>query len=129
MVTRIEAALKACNGDRFASLARLYLSYRFYSIISTGFVLGKEKSRTGTPDKFIPIGDFYIYSEVTSQEKGIFGKLKADISHCFNQTDIPKEKIVKIILICNSEIPPKEYEKLNLHKNSLRSEERRVGKE
>ena len=119
MVTRIEAALKECNGDRFASLARLYLSYRFYSIISTGFVLGKEKSRTGTPDKFIPIGDFYIYSEVTSQEKGIFGKLKADISHCFNQTDIPKEKIVKIILICNSEIPPKEYEKLNLHKNSL----------
>src|SRR5690606_19973596 len=99
MITRIEAALKECNGDKFANLARLYLAYRYDSVISSGFVVGKEKSKKGTPDNFMPLGDFYIYNEITTQEKKIFDKLKSDISDCFEQKDIPIEKIVKIILI------------------------------
>ncbi len=119
MITRIEAALKECNGDKFANLARHYLAYRYDSVISSGFVVGKEKSKKGTPDNFMPLGDFYIYNEITTQEKKIFDKLKSDISDCFEQKDIPIEKIVKIILICNSEIPPKKYEELSLYKNTF----------
>jgi len=32
MITGIEAALKACNEDKFVNLARLYLAYKYHPI-------------------------------------------------------------------------------------------------
>ncbi|WP_299122993.1 hypothetical protein [uncultured Winogradskyella sp.] len=122
MITRIEAALKECNGDVFANLSRQYLVYRYSHVFPTGFVLGKEKSKIGTPDNFIPIGDYYIYNEITTKTDNILSKLKADISHCFKQTDVPKDGIVKIILICNSVIDVSDYDDLKKHLSTYSKE-------
>lgn len=120
MITAIEQALQRCNPDKFANLCRLYLAYRFPIINATGLVIGKEKSKKGTPDNFIPDSDNYIFNEVTTiDKKQLIEKLKGDISHCFNQKDIPKDKIVRIILICNQEITTKIQEELNLYKNEI----------
>jgi len=121
MLTQIEQALLRCNGDIFADLCRQYLSYRYNTVFSSGFVKGKEKSKKGTPDNFIPFKDYFIFNEVTTQEQKLQEKLKKDIKHCFAQKDIPKERIVKIILICNSEISPLLAKELVDYKNSLYS--------
>ena len=101
MITKIEDSLRQCNGDVFANLSRQYLVYRYSHVFPTGFVLGKEKSKIGTPDNFIPVGDYYIFNEITTKADDTMVKLKADIGHCFSQKVIPQEKIIKIILICN----------------------------
>ena len=69
MITAIEQALQRCNPDKFANLCRLYLAYRFPIINATGLVIGKEKSKKGTPDNFIPDSDNYIFNEVTTIDK------------------------------------------------------------
>ncbi len=122
MITEIEQRLLSCNGDKFANLCRLYLSYRYEIVNSTGFVLGKEKSKKGTPDTFIPVKDFYIFNEITTTDrKRLIPKLKKDIEHCFKQKDINADKIAKIILICNSKISVLDQEVLNEHKNTINS--------
>lgn len=120
MITAIEQALQRCNPDKFANLCRLYLAYRFPIINATGLVIGKGKSKKGTPDNFISDGDNYIFNEVTTiEKKQLIEKLKGDIRHCFNQKDISQDKIVRIILICNQEITTKIQEELNLYKNEI----------
>ena len=122
MITLIEQKLSGCNADKFANLCRLYLSYKYEIINSTGFVLGKEKSKKGTPDNFIPIKDFYIFNEITTTDiKRLLPKLKLDIEHCFKQSDVPSGKILKILLICNNKITTAIQEELNKHKNSFSS--------
>ncbi|CAL2105500.1 conserved hypothetical protein [Tenacibaculum sp. 190524A02b] len=118
MLTQIEDRLKQCNGDIFANICRQYLSYEYKSILASGFVLGKEKSKKGTPDNFIPYNDYYVFNEVTTVEKDLIKKLEKDINHCFVQKDIPIEKISKIVLICNSKIDPKYYHRLSEFKNT-----------
>ncbi|TXE06110.1 hypothetical protein FUA26_14105 [Seonamhaeicola algicola] len=121
MLTQIEQALIRCNSDKYANLCRLYLSYRYNNVIPTGFVLGKEKSKKGTPDNFIPIEDYYIFNEVTTQKERLKSKLKKDIEHCFKQEDIPKQKIVKIILMCNSEVSASLFNELSEYKNTFQN--------
>lgn len=117
MLTQIENALKQCNGDIFANICRQYLSYEYKSVLASGFVLGKEKSKKGTPDNFIPYKGYYIFNEITTVEKDLINKLKKDIQHCFVQKDIPSKKISKVILICNSKVSPNEYHELSEFKN------------
>ncbi|WP_435416638.1 hypothetical protein [Polaribacter aestuariivivens] len=121
MITRIEKELLICNEDKFANLCRLYLAFQYNIVHSSGFALGKEKSKAGIPDNFIAVKDFYIFNEITTQEKGLVGKLKKDISDCFNQNSIPNDKILKIILICNSKISPKIDKELKEYKNKIDS--------
>ena len=120
MITSIEQALLSCNPDKFANICRLYLGYRYPIVNPTGLVVGKEKSKKGTPDNFISDNDSYIFSEITTIEKNqLVPKLKKDIEHCFNQNDISSDKIIRIILICNQEITTKIQEELNDHKNLI----------
>lgn len=119
MITQIEQALLRCSGDKFANISRLYLSYKYELVYSTGFVKGKEKSKKGTPDNFVLFKDYYIYNEITTQETRLDEKLKKDIAHCFKQKDIPINRILKIVLICNGEITPKLLEDLTNYKNNI----------
>ncbi|REG99796.1 nSTAND3 domain-containing NTPase [Flavobacterium aquicola] len=120
MITSIEQALLSCNPDKFANICRLYLGYRYPIVNPTGLVVGKEKSKKGTPDNFISDNDSYIFSEITTIDKNqLVPKLKKDIEHCFNQNDVSSDKIIRIILICNQEITTKIQEELNEHKNSI----------
>lgn len=124
MITEIEHKLKIINSDKFANIARLYLSYRFDHVLSTGFALGQEKSKRGIPDNFIPLPNgHYCYNEITTiQQEKLKAKLKKDITNCFEQENIPKEKIDQIILICNRKIDSKLYDELTTHKNKYRPE-------
>lgn len=120
MITLIEQKLASCNGDKFANLCRLYLAYKYDIVNSSGFVLGKEKSKKGTPDNFIPCKDFYIFNEITTTDKKrLLPKLKQDIEHCFKQQDVPAEKILRIILMCNNKITTAIQEELNAYKNTI----------
>lgn len=120
MITAIEQALQRCNPDKFASLCRLYLAYRFPIVNATGLVVGKEKSKKGTPDNFIPDGDYFIFNEVTTiDKKELVKKLKNDVKHCFAQKDIPIASISKIILICNQEITTIIHKEISDYKNTF----------
>lgn len=123
MITEIENKLNTINEDKFANIARLYLSYRFNNVLSTGFALGQEKSKRGIPDNFIPLqNEYYSFNEITTvQQKDLKAKLSKDITDCFEQKDIPKEKIAQIILICNRKVSPKLYDELINHKNDYSS--------
>lgn len=123
MITEIEDKLNTINEDKFANVARLYLSYRFNNVLSTGFALGQEKSRRGIPDNFIPLqNEYYCFNEITTvQQKDLKAKLSKDITDCFEQKHIPKEKIAQIILICNRKVNPKLYDELINHKNDYSS--------
>jgi len=101
MVTQIEHKLTTINGDDFAVLCRQYLNFKYSFVYPTGLVVGKDKSRKGTPDTFIPVGDYYLFVEITTKTGDILTKLKSDISHCFSQNDVPKEKIIKVVLMFN----------------------------
>jgi Holliday junction resolvasome RuvABC ATP-dependent DNA helicase subunit len=120
MITAIEQALTRCSADRFANLSRIYLGYRYPIVNATGFVVGKEKSKKGTPDNFIPDGDRYIFNEVTTINKSeLIAKLKKDVKHCFTQKDIPIPDISKIILICNEEITTAIHKEILDYKNTF----------
>jgi hypothetical protein len=60
MITVLEQALQRCNPDKFANLCRLYLANSFPIVNGTGLVDGKEKSKKGTPDNFMPDELFYF---------------------------------------------------------------------
>lgn len=119
MISEIENKLLSINEDKFANLARLYLSYRFPFVYPTGSALGQEKSRTGTPDNFIPLGKrYFAYNEITTvTQNKLKAKLKRDIDSCFKQEDIPIGKIAKLILICNRVVGVKLYMDIEQHIN------------
>lgn len=120
MITAIEQALTRCNPDRFANLCRMYLGYKYPIVNATGFVVGMEKSKKGTPDNFIPSGDRFIFNEVTTINKSeLIAKLKKDVKHCFTQKDIPIPGISKIILICNQEITTAIHKEILDYKNTF----------
>lgn len=123
MITEIESKLNTINEDKFANVARLYLSYRFNNVLSTGFALGQEKSKKGIPDNFIPLqNSYYCFNEITTvQQIGLKKKLTKDLIDCFEQNEIDKEKIAQIILICNRKVSPKLYEELLNYKDKYSS--------
>jgi hypothetical protein len=87
-------------------------------------VVGKEKKKKGTPDNFIPDGDYFIFNEVTTIDKKEFvKKLKDDVKHCFTQKDIPIASISKIILICNQEITAIIHKEISDYKNTFQKTE------
>jgi DNA-directed RNA polymerase subunit F len=118
MITQIEHKLTTINGDDFAVLCRQYLNFKYPFVYPTGLVVGKDKSRIGTPDTFIPIEDYYLFVEITTKTENVLTKLKNDISHCFSQNDVPKEKIVKVILMFNGVHDTVKHEELKTHLSS-----------
>lgn len=103
----IENALIAINGDKFQELSDAYLIHKNtnYSLFSrTGSVIGKQKSKTGTPDSFkvLPNGKFIFVEYSTNISKGVT-KLIEDVEKCLDveKTTIKHEEIEEIILCIN----------------------------
>lgn len=119
MLTRIQQALIAINGDKFSKICQQYLSYQYDSVMAPGFVLAKEKSKPGTPDILIALENTYVMCEVTTQADGLEKKLQKDIDHCLIQDGIPMSKILKVILFCNSKVPPALHSTLQDYKNEI----------
>jgi hypothetical protein len=120
-IQEIENALVAINEAKFQDFCNSFFFWKGYDFItSTGSVIGKEKTRKGTPDSYIPTNnDEYIFIEYTTQErlgeaKSFFEKLDKDIDHCFNEdkSKIKNNQIKKVILCFTEKLKVDEYDEL-----------------
>lgn len=111
IINKIEVALQQINDAIFQELCNQYLVrlYNLHSLTPTGSVIGKEKTRKGTPDTFfVDDQGGYVFVEYTTQQQSVgsrsfFSKIQEDISKCLDpqKTKIPVEQIHKII-VCHT---------------------------
>ena len=88
IISRIENALLQIDGALFQELCNRYLYYIYNpnSINPVGSVIGKEKTRKGTPDTFFvnPEGKFtfieYTTKERLGNSKSLFEKTRYGVS-------------------------------------------------
>lgn len=104
-VNQIQNALLEIEGGKFQKLCDAFLKAKgFGAINSIGSVIGKDKTRTGTPDTFIRQTDQkLIFVEYTTQQKGTAIKFTDDLNKCFDvgKTGVPLTDISQIVF-CHS---------------------------
>lgn len=108
-LNQIQNELKAIDSAKFQKLGDSYLTkrYSYSEIVPVGSVIGKDKTRTGTPDSLFKLENGkFVFVEYTTQETGIAKKFADDLDKCFdeNKTNIPINEIDKIVLACNGEL-------------------------
>jgi len=120
-IVTIEDALSRINGDIFQDFCNdfLYLKLNPNTINPIGSVIGKEKSRKGTPDSYFTIDNELIFAEYTTRERlktgqSFYKKLESDINHCFDtsKTKLEKNQVDRVILCFTERIKPDEKIKL-----------------
>jgi len=89
-INQIQNKLLELDGGKFQKLADAYLHKKGYEKINPlGSVIGADKTRKGTPDTFIPLPNGkYVFAEYTTQQEGVFEKLKGDLKKCFDEAKI-----------------------------------------
>ncbi|MCX6678107.1 MAG: hypothetical protein NTU95_09205 [Methanothrix sp.] len=97
-LNQIQTALLELDGGKFQKLMDSYLYKMGYEWInSPGSVLGSDKVKKGTPDTFfsLPNGK-YALAEYTTQQTGVFGKIKGDLNKCLDlvKTGVLIEEII-----------------------------------
>lgn len=122
IISKIEAALQQINDAAFQELCNRYLYYKYSpnSISPTGSVIGKEKTRKGTPDAFFLNNDGqFTFIEHTTQEqlkksKSFFSKIQKDISNCFDEskTNITSADISRVISCHTGKLSASEIKEL-----------------
>lgn len=106
-INDIQNKLFQIESGLFQKICDLILSREGYKVFKhTGSVIGKNKTRKGTPDSvYIDNNNQYIYVEMTTQdEKGLFKKIRADIEKCLkkiNDNPILEGKISTILYFHN----------------------------
>jgi hypothetical protein len=115
-INQIQNKLKELDGGAFQKLADAYLHKKGYEQInSLGSVIGADKVRKGTPDTLVllPNGK-YVFAEHTTQQSGIYEKLKKDLDKCFDEekTGIAVEKIDEVVICYTSTLDTSELDLL-----------------
>jgi hypothetical protein len=114
-IEQIEAELKSIDQAKFQKLCDHYFYYRGFDVKSFGSVIGKNKTRKGTPDSYIllPNGN-YIFIEYSTKEDALGDKFLKDLDSCFDskKTKIPVSQIEKICFCYNSKLSPDEVNKI-----------------
>lgn len=115
-INQIQNKLRELDGGAFQKLADAYLHKKGYEQInSLGSVIGADKVRKGTPDTLVllPNGK-YVFAEYTTQQGGIYEKLKKDLDKCFDEakTGIAVEKIDEVVICHTSTLNPSELDLL-----------------
>jgi hypothetical protein len=118
-LNHIQKELQGIDSAKFQKLGDSYLTRKnsYSEIIPIGSAIGKDKTRTGTPDSLFKLENGrFVFVEYTTQEAGIAKKFADDLDKCFDEekTNISINKIEKIILACNGELS--QDEKLSLIK-------------
>lgn len=116
---QIQRELQSIDSAKFQKLGDSYLAekYSYSEIIPVGSVIGKDKTRTGTPDTLFKLENGrFVFVEYTTQETGIAKKFAEDLEKCFDEekTNVSIPEIEKIVLACNGELS--RNEKLELIK-------------
>ena len=116
-INQIQSKLLELDGGKFQKLADAYLHKKGYEQINPlGSVIGADKTRKGTPDTFIPLPNGkYVFAEYTTQQEGVFEKLKGDLKKCFDEAKIGilVSKIDEIVICHTSVLSTKEQECLS----------------
>jgi hypothetical protein len=107
-INQIQNRLWELDGGRFQKFADAYLHKKGYERInSLGSVIGSDKLRQGTPDTLVPLSNGkYVFAEHTTQEEGVYKKLKSDLSKCFDEekTGIPIKSIGEVVFCHTSKL-------------------------
>ncbi|MHB8793175.1 MAG: nSTAND3 domain-containing NTPase [Thermoleophilia bacterium] len=115
-INQIEKALLEINSAEFQKLADSYLYKKGYENINAlGSVLGANKTKTGTPDSFIPVPNGkFVFAEYTTQQTGLYKKIDEDIDKCLDKkkTGIPVEQIEELIFCYTSSLSTSELQAL-----------------
>jgi hypothetical protein len=115
-INQIQNKLKELSGGAFQKLADAYLHKKGYEQInSLGSVIGADKVRKGTPDTLMPLPNGkYVFAEYTTQQDGIYEKLKKDLDKCFDEakTDIAVETIHEVVICYTSTLNTSELKSL-----------------
>lgn len=105
-INQIQNKLRELDGGAFQKLADAYLHKKGYKQInSLGSVIGADKVQAGTPDTLVPLPNGkYVFAEYTTQQRGIYKKLKEDLDKCFNEakTGIAVEKVDEVVICYTS---------------------------
>lgn len=122
-VSKIGSALIGVNDAVFQELCNKFLFYKFCykNINQKSSVIGKGKTRKGTPDTiFIDKDQNYIFAEYTTKErlgksKSFFEKIESDVKACFNpkKTKVSNDKVSKVISCHTDKLEVVEIEALN----------------
>ena len=100
-IESIKQRILQLDAGSFQNLCDSYLYKIGYSnIVSLGGEAGTRKTTPGTPDTyFIALNGKYIFVEYTTQQSGLFAKIKDDLEKCLNtsKTGVPHNKISEII--------------------------------
>ncbi|MFC1512107.1 hypothetical protein ACFL5H_02815 [Candidatus Latescibacterota bacterium] len=112
----IQNALLQVDQITFERIVNSYLfNIGYKEIYSIGVTKGKNRTKKGRPDSFIRLSNGkFLYVESTVQEKYLFRKLMSDLHECLNvkKTEIPIEKIEKVVLAFTGKLKPGEIDKL-----------------
>lgn len=119
-IDEIESKLIQINDGTFQKMCDLLLFYKGYeTVVATGSVIGKEKTRKGLPDSYVPLENGnYAFVEYTTKERlnggsDFYNKLRKDIEHCFDpKSSILANKITEIILCFTNRLKTGEREEL-----------------
>lgn len=107
-INQIQNRLLELDGGEFQKLADAYLHKKGYEHINPlGSVIGSNKVRVGTPDTLIPLSNGkYVFAEHTTQQGGIYGKIKGDLDNCFDEakTGIPIKTIEEVVFCHTSKV-------------------------
>lgn len=110
----IEQGLTAIDPAGFQNLCDAYLVLReskYSSLNRTGSQLGKQKTKSGTPDSFVRLDDNRLaYIEYTTQAESKVAKIKGDIDSCLDEskTEVSTDELNLIIVCFNSRLTVKE---------------------
>lgn len=121
-INQIAEAIIRMNDASFQELCNHFLSqkYEFTHVSAIGSVIGKEKTKKGTPDAvFTDENGNYIFVEHTTQNQfgrtsSFYKKIALDIKKCFdsNKSGITNRQIIKIIICHTGRLTPKEISTL-----------------
>lgn len=102
------------EGGRFQSMCNQILSEMGYRINPIGSHDESDKTTSGTPDTFFFKDGCYSLVEYTTQQDGIFRKIKSDINKCIDKIKKCKIETSKIIYFyASSKLKLEEYKELN----------------
>lgn len=118
-VNQIQSALKAIDQANFQKLCDHYLHKLGYNDINAiGSVPGKDKTKVGTPDTYVPRADGkYLFAEYTTQQEGVFAKFEEDIAKCLDtaKTGLSRGAVERIILCYNGQLDVADHRRLRDH--------------
>lgn len=118
-ITSVKERINQLNQASFQILCDNLLSKEGYpNIVALGTQDGAEKTTRGTPDTFFCLSNGkYVFTEYTTQKKGLLAKIRADIDKCLDETytKIPLQEIAEIVYCHTSfNIPPADDRALRL---------------